>query len=661
MGLYRRFVNLLRSNRLSADIDREMAFHMAERADELVAGGMSEDDARREARRRFGNPGMQKERTRDADVMTWLESVGADVRYAVRALRASPGFALVTIVSLGLGIGANTAIFSLINAVVLKSLPVTHPEELVRVTMGESEGGAVFTNPIWEQIRDRQDMFSGVFAYGNERFNLTAGGEVRRARGVMVSGDYFSTLGVRPEAGRLLARTDDVRGCPAVAVLGHGFWQSEFGGSPSAVGKTITLDRKPYEIVGVTPESFFGVSVGESPQVYVPLCQRSDLDQRSTWYLYIIGRPKPGVTPTQLATRVRALAPAVFAATIPERWGVAEKAEYAKNTLGVRPAPNGLSYVRIQYQKALTVLMVVVGLVLLIACANVANLLLARAAVRGREMAIRLAIGAARRRLVRQLLTESILLAGLGALAGALFARWGTSMLVASLSRGQAPVSLDLTLDGRVLAFTLIVAVATGILFGLAPAWRSTHVDPQLALKAERTRHRRRPHAIFRRKGSGCRTDRAVAGAGDRSRVVVRHVPQPCGARPWLPARGRADRQCGSEPWRLFGQRVHHRAPRPADPDPCAAGRCERRRFSDHAYQRQRVERLHQGGRLLGQERAGRPGVLQRSQRRLFHHARYAVAGRPRLQRPRPLGSPRCGDRERGGGQEVLRRREPTR
>ena len=484
MGLYRRFVNLLRSNRLSADIDREMAFHMAERADDLVAGGMSEDDARREARRRFGNPGMQKERTRDADVMTWLESVGADVRYAVRALRASPGFALVTIVSLGLGIGANTAIFSLINAVVLKSLPVTHPEELVRVTMGESEGGAVFTNPIWEQIRDRQDMFSGVFAYGNERFNLTAGGEVRRARGVMVSGDYFSTLGVRPEAGRLLARTDDVRGCPAVAVLGHGFWQSEFGGSPSAVGKAITLDRKPYEIVGVTPESFFGVSVGESPQVYVPLCQRSDLDQRSTWYLYIIGRPKPGVTPTQLATRARALAPAVFSATLPERWGVAEKAEYARNTLGVRPAPNGLSYVRIQYQKALTVLMVVVGLVLLIACANVANLLLARAAVRGREMAIRLAIGAARRRLVRQLLTESILLAGLGALAGALFARWGTSMLVASLSRGQAPVSLDLTLDGRVLAFTLVVAVATGILFGLAPAWRSTHVDPQLALKA---------------------------------------------------------------------------------------------------------------------------------------------------------------------------------
>jgi putative ABC transport system permease protein len=484
MGWYRRFVNVLRSNRLSTDIDREMAFHMAERTDDLMARGMSEPEARREARRRFGNPSMQKERTRDADVMTWLESVGADVRYAIRALRASPGFALVTIVSLGLGIGANTAIFSLINAVVLKTLPVSRPEELVRVTMGEPKGGGVFTNPLWEQIRDRQDMFSGVFAYGNDQYNLTAGGEVRRARGISVSGDFFSTLGVRPEVGRLLTRSDDVRGCPAVAVLGYGFWKSEFGGAPSAVGKMITLDRKPHVIIGVTPQSFFGVNVGESPQIYAPLCLRPGLDARSSWYLYIMGRPKPGVTSTQLATRVAALAPAVYAATVPERWAVADKANYVKRKLGVRPAPNGLSSVRLEYQKALNVLMAVVALVLVIACANVANLLLARAAVRGREMAIRLAIGAARRRLVRQLLTESVLLAGLGALAGALFARWGSAVLVRSLSSGQSQVSLDLAVDGRVLAFTLIVAVATGILFGLAPAWRSTRIDPQAALRA---------------------------------------------------------------------------------------------------------------------------------------------------------------------------------
>ena len=485
MGWYSRFSNLLRSNSVSADIDREMSFHMSELTDDLMARGMNEADARREAKRRFGNPGVQKERTRDADIMTWLESLAADVRYALRALRASPIFALVTITSLGLGIGANTAIFSLINAVVLKTLPVSRPEELVQVTMGEEGGtGAYFTNPIWEQIRDTQDVFAGAFAYGDNGFNLTSGGEIRRAHGNWVSGEFFSTLGVRPAAGRLLTRADDFRGCPAVAVLGHGFWQSEYGGSPSIVGKTISLDRKPHVVVGVTEPSFFGVNVGESIQVYVPLCQRGGLDARSNWFLFVMGRRKPGVTDAQVASRLAAMAPAVFQATVPERWGVAEKAEYLTNKLGVQPAPNGLSDVRQRYGRALNVLMVVVGLVLLIACANVANLLLARAAVRGREMAIRLAIGAARRRLVRQLLTESVLLAGLGALVGVVFARWGSAVLVSVLSGGQSTVVLDLAVNGRVLGFTVAVAVATGILFGLAPAWRSARIDPQVALKS---------------------------------------------------------------------------------------------------------------------------------------------------------------------------------
>ena len=484
MGWYRRFTNLLRSNRVSVDIDREMAFHMNELADDLMASGMSEPDARREARRRFGNPSMQKERTRDADILTWLESLGADVRYAVRALRASPAFAIVTIVSLGLGIGANTAIFSLINAVVLRTLPVAHPEELVQVTMGGSELSGIFTNPLWEQIRDRQSVFSGVFAYGGEtRFNLTSGGEVRRASGNWVSGDYFSTLGVRPVLGRLLARSDDAPGCAPVAVLGHGFWQSEFGGSRDIVGRTIALDRKPHVIVGVTDPSFYGVDVGESPQVFVPLCLRPGLEARSNWFLYVIGRPKPGVTPAQVTAHLEAIAPTVYGSTVPQNWGAAEKADYAGRSLGSRPAANGLSQVRRDYQHALVVLMAVVGLVLLIACANVANLLLARAAVRSREMAIRLAIGAARRRLIRQLLTESVLLAGLGAILGVVFARWGSALLVRTLSSGSTPVFLDLTVDGRVLGFTLAVAMATGILFGLAPAWRSTRVDPQMALK----------------------------------------------------------------------------------------------------------------------------------------------------------------------------------
>jgi predicted permease len=484
MAWYRRFINVLRPNRVSADIRREMDFHMAERAEELAASGMSEVEARREARRRFGNPSVQRERTRDADVLTWLESLAADVRYGLRALRANPAFTLVAVVSLGLGIGANTAIFSLIDTVVLRTLPVEHPEELMQVTIGGSDRAGVFTNPIWEQIRDRQDVFDGVFAFASTQFSLTAGGEVRRANGSWVSGDYFTTLGVRPAIGRLLTRADDVRGCSPVAVLGYGFWQSEYGGSPAIIGQTLSLDRTPHVVVGVTEPSFFGVNVGESAQVYVPLCVRPGLDARSNWFARIVGRRKAGLTPQQVALRLATIAPGVFEATVPEHWGAAKKAEYAKNTLGALPAATGLSSLRRQYQRALMVLMAVVGLVLLVACANVANLLLARAAVRSREMAIRLAIGAARGRIVRQLLTESVLLAGLGALVGVVFARWGTSLLVGLLARGPLPVSLDLGADGRVLAFTLGVAVVTGVLFGLAPAWRATRVDPQAALKA---------------------------------------------------------------------------------------------------------------------------------------------------------------------------------
>jgi putative ABC transport system permease protein len=412
------------------------------------------------------------------------------LRYAIRALLKSPGFTLVVVLSLALGIGANTAIFSLIDAVMLRALPVAEPQELTRVTFG-GEGSADFTNPIWEQIRDRQDVFSGTFAYIDERFDLASGGESRPVAGNWVSGGFFSTLGVRPAAGRLMSQGDDHAGCPAVAVLSHGFWQSEYGGDPGTVGRTIALNGHGFEIVGVAAAGFFGFDVGKSTQVFAPLCAKAilepptgGLDNHNMWFLRVVGRLRDGVPLEQARERLVALAPAVYSASAAPDWNEEQRNGHMQNSLGAVPAASGYSDLRTQYDRALIALMVVVGLVLLIACANVANLLLARATARRREMAIRRAIGARRGQLVRQLLTESLLLSVVGAIAGIAFAAWASELVVGFLSTDRNTISLDVSLNPRVLAFTALVAVATAVLFGLAPAWRSSRVEPQAAMKA---------------------------------------------------------------------------------------------------------------------------------------------------------------------------------
>ena len=490
MAWHRRLLNVFRSDRVSREIEREMAFHIAERADALRAEGMSEDEAMREARRRFGNRGVQAERTRDADLLGWLDSLRADARYAFRALRRTPVFTVVAVASLALGIGANTAIYTLIDTLVLRPLPVPHPDELVQVTFGGEDPDSYFTNPLWEQIRDRRAGLAALAAFGDANLNLADGGEARLARASWVGGEYFRVFSQVPAAGRLIGPDDDVRGCPPVAVLGHSFWRSEYGGSPDAVGRAIPIQGQSFEIIGVAARGFNGAEVGRESQLFLPLCARAAIDgprvleARSSWWLRIIGRRERDLAVEQVATRLEAIAPAAYAATVPPDWPAEYQTEYRGRTLGAVTAERGVSGLRTTYASALVALMGAVAIVLLIACANVANLLLARAAAREREVAIRLAIGAARSRLVRQLMTESVILAALGAAVGLLVAHWGTRALVALISDSTGSIVLDLSLDPRVLGFTALAAALTATIFGLVPSWRATRVSPQAAMSA---------------------------------------------------------------------------------------------------------------------------------------------------------------------------------
>ena len=488
MAWYHRLYNAVRGERLSRELEREIATHIAERTDDLVAAGMSEPDAAAAARRRFGNRTAQKERAREADAMVWLETLAADVRYAVRALRASPGYTVVAVLSLGLGIGANTAVFSLTNALALRALPVSHPEQLVAIGIGNDP---ILTNPIWEEVRRIPRLFEGALAFSSESFNLSRSGVVRRARGGWVSGGFFDVLGVRSAAGHLLQPADDVRGCAATTVVSAGFAVREFGSAAAAVGRTLSFDGQPFQVIGVVQPGFSGIEVGQAIDVYAPICAQvyttrdpKVLDERSRWYLNVIVRERTDMSLARLRARLATASSGVFAATRPGDLGTASQREYLGNTLTAKPATTGLSDLRDTYQQALTVVMVVVGVVLLIACANIANLLVARAVTRRREVAIRLAIGASRWRLIRQLLTESLVLSLSGALLGIGFARWASHLLVGFLSDQADPVWLDLSLDARVLGFTIAIATLTGVLFGLAPAWSSSRVDPQSAMKS---------------------------------------------------------------------------------------------------------------------------------------------------------------------------------
>jgi putative ABC transport system permease protein len=482
------WTRLFQRRRLDTRLDAELHDHLERLASDYVRNGMTATEARRRARAEFGGLAQVKERCRDQRGTRWVEDLFQDLRYGLRQLRQNPVFTLVAVSSLALGIGANSAIFALVDGVLLKSLPVRQPDRLVLLDEGS------WTNPIWEQIRDRQAaLFESAAAWADARFDLSPGGRTELVEGLWASGGFFDTLGVPAIVGRTFTSRDDQRnGGPdgPVAVISYAFWQRRFGGSADAIGRSVTLDRTPFTIVGVTPPTFFGPAVGRSFDVIVPLGtqaivrgRESWLDARSTWVLEIIARLKPEQTVDAATRALRETQPQVREATLPQGWPAARLDDYLRDGFTLIPAAAGPAGFRTRYERPLQIVMVVVGLVLLIACANIANLLLARASARQHELSMRLALGASRLRIARQLMAESVLLAAIGAAIGLLFAQWGSQLLVRQLSTPRSAVALDLSIDWRILGFTMAVALGTAVLFGIVPALRARRLEPNEALK----------------------------------------------------------------------------------------------------------------------------------------------------------------------------------
>ena len=424
-----------------------------------------------------------------------------DLRFALRLLAKSPGFTAIAVLTLALGIGANAAIFQLIDAVRLRTLPVKDPRTLAIVHLDKKHWGQgdfngpypEYTFSLWKQIQQRQRAFSSIAVWGQRSFNLASGGEIDYARGIWVSGEFFKTLGIHPILGRLISDSDDQPGCAGGVNISYSFWQQRYGGAVSVIGRELTLEGHSFPILGVTPPSFYGVAVGNRFDVAVPVCAEPILNSedsllngpraQESWWLSMIGRLEPGWTLKRATAQLQAIAPAALKETIPPQYDASGVRHYLACTLQAWPAANGFSQLREDTATPLWLLLGLSGLVLLIACANLGNLMLARASAREREIAVRLALGASRWQLIRQFLSESALLAVVGAAAGGFLAAGLSRWLVSFISTPNDPVFLDMPTDWRVLGFAAGLAVLTTILFGLAPAVRAGGAPPNSVLK----------------------------------------------------------------------------------------------------------------------------------------------------------------------------------